>query len=56
MKSNYRILTAENKIKHAGTDNNSWLTLEQARIDVDYSNGEQIYEYNDDRERLWEVF
>ena len=52
----YRILTAEGRIKYTGTIQGSWFTLEKARTLVNYELGEMIYEYNYDRERMWEVF
>jgi hypothetical protein len=50
----YRIQTADGKIKFAGTDFNSWFTLEDARNLVDYSSGERIIEH-DGVNILWEV-
>jgi hypothetical protein len=41
----YRILTADRRLKYAGTDTGSWFTLEKARQLVNYSAGEMIYEY-----------
>ena len=55
MKTTYRIITAENKIKFAGTNKASWMTLENAKKEVDYSKGEMIFEYNNNNEKLWEV-
>lgn len=54
-KYRFRILTSDRRIRFAGTDKPSWLTLEQAKELVDYSKGEMIYEYNDQGERLWEI-
>jgi len=51
---NYRILTAERKIKFAGTGEDSWFDLATAKKKVDYSAGEMIYEY-EHGEPLWEV-
>lgn len=56
MTANYRILTADRKIKNAGTDSPSWFTLEMAKKEVDYSAGEMVYEFDYNRERLYEVF
>jgi hypothetical protein len=55
MNARYRIITADQKIKFAGTDRPSWLTLEQAKSEIDYSKGEMIYEYDKSGNRLWEV-
>jgi hypothetical protein len=52
----FRILRANNRIKYAGTDNPSWLTLEQAQKLVDYSSGEMIYQFDETGEKLYEVF
>lgn len=52
---NYRILTEDYKIKFAGTGKDSWFTLEDAQILVNYSAGEMIYEYTPDGDRLHEV-
>lgn len=51
----YRIVTSDQKIKYAGTGENSWFTLMAAKLKVDYSKGEMIYEYDKERNRLWEV-
>lgn len=51
----YRILTAEGKIKYAGTGNDSWFNLETAMQKVDYEKGEAVYEYSKNGEKLWEV-
>jgi hypothetical protein len=51
----FRILTAERKIKYAGTGENSWFNLETARKKVDYSSGEMIYEFYHG-EPLHEIF
>jgi hypothetical protein len=42
--TNYRILTAEGKVKFTGSEIGSWFSLEQARKLVDYFNGEMIYD------------
>ena len=55
-KPNYRIITADLRIKYAGTDHPSWLTLTAARIKVNYHAGEMIYEYDAEGNALWEVF
>ena len=51
----YRIITKEQKIKFAGTGENSWFTLMAAKLKVDYSKGEMIYEYDKEGNRLFEV-
>jgi hypothetical protein len=56
-KYKYRIYTSDYRIKFAGTDSPSFLTLELARSLVDYSKDEKIYEYDlEYQSRLWEVF
>jgi hypothetical protein len=51
----FRILTKDMKIKYAGTGENSWHTLEEAKRKTDYSKGEKIYEYTGPGgEKLWE--
>ena len=55
-KPNYRIITADLRIKYAGTDHPSWLTLAAARLKVNYHAGEMIYEYDAEGNALWEVF
>jgi hypothetical protein len=52
----YRIITADQKIKFAGTDQPSWLTEIKAAIAADTRNGEMIYQYNEKCEPLWEIF
>lgn len=43
MQANYRIQTAEGKLKYTGgTEMGSWFFLEDARALVDYSKGEKI--------------
>lgn len=54
--TNYRILTAEGKIKFTGSEIGSWFSLEKARELVNYSEGEMIYEFNANGERLHEIF
>lgn len=51
----YRIVTSDQKIKYAGTGENSWFTLVAAKLKVDYSKNEMIYEYDKEGNRLWEV-
>jgi hypothetical protein len=52
----YRILTLEGKIKFAGTGLDSWFfSLETAKKNTNYSEGDSIYEYNHNGDRLWEV-
>jgi hypothetical protein len=53
---NYRIITLQGTIKYAGTNDPSWLTLDMARKLVDHSKGEMIYEFDKNRNRLWEIF
>lgn len=55
MKAQYRILTSENKIKFTGTEIGSWFTLEKALSLVNKENGEMIYEYDNNGNRLFEV-
>lgn len=50
----FRILTADRRIKYAGTDQPSWMNFETAKRLVDYTAGEMIYEYNADLLPLWE--
>lgn len=54
--TNYRILTAEGKIKFTGSEIGSWFSIEKARELVNYSEGEMIYEFNTNGERLHEIF
>ncbi|MCK9430438.1 MAG: hypothetical protein M0R17_10595 [Candidatus Omnitrophica bacterium] len=51
----YRIITPEGKIKYAGTDESSWLSLKEAKRKVDRSKGEMIYEFDKKGNRMWEV-
>jgi uncharacterized pyridoxamine 5'-phosphate oxidase family protein len=53
--ANYRIIKEDRKIKFAGTDKDSWMTLEIAKKEVDYSKGEMIYEYSQNGNPLFEV-
>jgi hypothetical protein len=55
VKANYRIIREDGRIKYAGTDMPSWLTLETARKLVNYSKGEMIYQYDEKGNKLWEV-
>ena len=55
MTAPYRIQTAEGKIKFAGTESPSWLSLETARNLVNREEGERIIE-SDGVNILWEVF
>ena len=50
----YRIQKADRTIKYAGTGNDSWFTLDDARKLVNYSEGERIVECNG-TEILWEI-
>ena len=53
---NYRILTADRRIKYAGTGHDSWFDLDTARKLVDYSKGEGIYYFHpSSAEPLWEI-
>lgn len=54
-KIQYRIYTADRRIKYVGTGLNSWFTLEQAKQKVDYSMGEMIYEFDKNSDPLWEA-
>ena len=51
---NFRIITAENRIKFAGTGMDSWFTLDGAKAAVDYNAGEMIYQYDNQGNRLFE--
>ena len=51
----YRILNADRTIKNAGTDADSWFTLENARNEVNYEVGQSIVEHNG-VDILWEIF
>ena len=56
-KAVFRILDANRLIKYCGTEQGSWLTLEQARKVVDRTKGEMIYQFSDDyMHMLWERF
>lgn len=53
--ANYRIQNSDNTYLNAGTGNDSWFTLDQARELVNYDNGQRIIE-SDGVNVLWEVF
>ncbi len=55
MKATYRIQNANGTMLNAGTGNESWFTLEDARGLVDYNDGQRIIESNG-VDILWEVF
>lgn len=55
-KARYRIIDSNGRIKYTGTEMGSWFTLDKAKELVNYSNGEMIYEYDNNGDRLWEVF
>lgn len=50
----YRIQKADGRFLNAGTGENSWFTLEQARQLCNYSEGQRIIE-SDGVSVLWEV-
>lgn len=50
----YRIQNSDGTIFNAGTGNDSWFTLEDARKLVDYSKGQRIVESNGVN-ILWEI-
>jgi hypothetical protein len=54
-KAIYRIIKSNGRIKYAGTDDPSWLTLEMAKKLVSYSDGEMIYEFDKNGNPLWEI-
>jgi len=54
MKTNYRIRQEDGTFLNAGTGNDSWFTLDQARNLVDYSAGQMIVEH-DGVNVLWEI-
>jgi len=54
-KAKYRILNSNGRIKYTGTEMGSWFTLEKAKELVDYSQGEMIYEYDNNGDPIWEV-
>jgi DNA polymerase III sliding clamp (beta) subunit (PCNA family) len=55
-KFRYRILDSNGRLKYTGTEMGSWFNLEKAKQLVNPSNGEMIYEYDYDGNKLWEVF
>ena len=55
MKNPYRIKTKDGKFLNAGTDKDSWFSLETARKKVNYKEGQTIVE-SDGVSILWEVF
>ena len=52
---NYRILSFDGRIQFTGSNIGSWFTLEQARELVNCNEGEAIYEYDANGDRLWEI-
>jgi hypothetical protein len=55
-KARYRIIDSNGRVKYTGgTEMGSWFTLEKAKQLVNYSEGEMIYEYNNNGDPLWEV-
>jgi len=54
MKAKYRIQNENGTFLNAGTDLESWFTLEDARKLVNYEIGQRIVEHNG-TEVLWEV-
>ena len=53
---NFRIITADGRVKHAGTGRPSWFTLAEAEKDADRAAGEIIIEIDPGTGRkLWEV-
>lgn len=51
----YRIQNENGSLLNAGTSNDSWFTLEEARKLVNYEAGQRIVE-SDGVNILWEVF
>ncbi len=51
----YRILTADHKIKFAGTDQESWFVSLGEAVKLASDSGDTVYEYDKDGNRLWEV-
>jgi hypothetical protein len=51
----YRILNNNGTFLNAGTGNDSWFTLQDARKKVNYNIGQKIIEH-DGINILWEVF
>lgn len=54
MKSNYRIQNEDGTFLNAGTELDSWFTLEEAYKTVNYKIGQRIVEH-DGVNVLWEV-
>jgi hypothetical protein len=55
-KPTFRIIKSDGRIKYAGTDKPSWLTLKMAKKLVNYSDGEMIYEFDKNGNPIWEIF
>ena len=55
-KPTFRIIKSDGRIKYAGTDKPSWLTLKMAKKLVNYSDGEMIYEFDKNGNPVWEIF
>jgi hypothetical protein len=55
MKASYRIQNSNGTYLNAGTDKESWFTLDAARLEVDYNKGQRIVEHNG-MDVLWEAF
>lgn len=51
----YRIITADGRIKFAGTDSPSWFVSLEA-VKPNLSKGDTVYEYDQNGNKLWEVF
>jgi len=51
----YRIINEDRTYLNAGTGEESWFTIEEARKLVDYNIGQSIVEHTGER-ILWEVF
>lgn len=54
MKAKYRIQNKNGTFLNAGTGNESWFTLEDARKLVNYNEGQRIVEHNGVN-ILWEI-
>jgi hypothetical protein len=54
MKAKYRIQNGDGTFLNAGTDQPSWFTLDNARLIVNYIEGQRIVEH-DGVNILWEV-
>jgi len=55
MKASFRIKNEDGTYLNAGTGRESWFTLDDARLIVDYSKNQRIVENNGVRD-LWDVF